>query len=177
VIKHRSLEKTTLRLFSVDLEVLFSKNPFLQGDGGTDAQPAIRPNESFEVALAKDAAETTVELPAALRKGNVLVSADSGSKKLLKVLDSRAIDLRHTPESRVVQALDAATSKPLAKTYVKVYAENQAGEVVFHKDGYTDLRGKFDYLSHTGIDPATIKRVAILVSHPEKGARTVVYDR
>jgi hypothetical protein len=177
VIKHRSLEKATLRLFSVDLEVLFSKNPFLQGDNGTDAQPAIRPNESFAITLANDSAGSVVELPTALRKGNILVSADSGSKKLLKVLDSRAIDLRHTPGSRIVQVRDAATSKPLAKTYVKVYAQTQSGEVVFHKDGYTDLRGKFDYLSHTGIDPATIKRVAILVSHPEKGARTVVYER
>ncbi|MES2924791.1 MAG: hypothetical protein V4819_24770 [Verrucomicrobiota bacterium] len=175
VIKHRSLEKATLRLFSVDLEVLFSKNPFLQGDD--NGQPAIRPNESFEVPLAKDVSETTVELPPALRQGNVLVSADSGSKKLLKVLDSRALELRHTPLSRTVQVLDSATRKPLPKTYIKVFAEMNSGEVVFHKDGYTDLRGKFDYLSHTGIDPSTVKRVAVLVNHPDKGARTVIYDR
>lgn len=177
LIKHRSLEKTTLRLFSVDLEVLFSNNPFLQGEGSQGGQPAILPNESFEVALAKDASVTTVELPEGLRKGNVLVSADSGTKKLLKVLDSRVIELRHTPQDRVVQVLDAGDHKPLPKTYVKVYAEMNSGEVVFHKDGYTDLRGKFDYLSHTGIDISTIKRVAVLVTHPEKGARTVIYDR
>ncbi len=175
VIKHRSLEKATLRLFSVDLEVLFSKNPFLQG--GDNGQPAIRPNKSFEVPLAKDVSETTVELPVALRKGNILVSADSGSKKLLKVLDSRALEIRHTPLSRTIQVLDTATRKPLAKTYIKVFAEMNSGEIVFHKDGYTDLRGKFDYLSHTGIDPSTVKRVAVLVSHPDKGARTVIYDR
>jgi hypothetical protein len=51
------------------------------------------------------------------------------------------------------------------------------GSVVFHKDGYTDLRGKFDYLSHTAVDSTTVKRLAILVSHSEKGARTVIYDR
>ncbi len=175
VIKHRSLEKATLRLFSVDLEVLFSKNPFLQGDD--NGQPAIRPNESFEVPLAQNVSETTVELPEGLRKGNILVSADSGSKKLLKVLDSRALEIRHTPLSRTVQVLDTATRKPLPKTYIKVFAEMNSGEIVFHKDGYTDLRGKFDYLSHTGIDPSTVKRVAVLVSHPDKGARTVIYDR
>ncbi len=177
VIKHRSLEKTTLRLFSVDLEVLFSKNPFLQGDGSDNGQPAIRPNESVEVTLAKDVSETTVGLPPALQKGNLLVSADSGSKKLLKVLDSRALELRYTPQSRTVQVSDPATRKPLRKTYIKVFAEMNSGEIVFHKDGYTDLRGKFDCLSHTGIDPAGIKRLAVLASHPEKGARTVIYDR
>ena len=177
VIKHRALEKATLRLFSVDLEVLFSKNPFLQGEGENGGNPAIRPNEILEVPLAKDTAETAVDLPAALRQGNVLVSAASGTTKVLKVLDSRALDLRHTPLSRTVQVLDAATGKPLPKTYIKVFAEDKNGAVVFHKDGYTDLRGKFDYLSHTGSDPSNIKRLALLASHPEKGARTVIYDR
>lgn len=127
--------------------------------------------------LAKEVAETTIELPEALRKGNVLVAAESGNARILKVLDSRAIELRHQPQTRSVQVLDAATGKPLVKTYIKVYAETQSGEIVFHKDGYTDLRGKFDYLSHTAIDPATVKRLALLASHPEKGARTVIYDR
>lgn len=176
VIRHRALEKATLRLFSVDLEVLFSKNPFLQG-GNDNGEPAIRANEIIEVPLAKDVAETSVALPEALRKGNVLVAAESGEMKVLKVLDSRAMELRHLPAERTVQVLDAATRRPLTKTYVKVYAENRDGGVVFHKDGYTDLRGKFDYLSHTGADPSSIKRVALLASHPEKGARTVIYDR
>jgi len=107
----------------------------------------------------------------------VLVSAQSGTKKLLKILDSRALDLRHRPEERTIQVIDPAARRPLAKTYVKVYAETRSGEVVFHKDGYTDLRGKFDYISHTGVDVSTIQRFAILVSDREKGARTVVYER
>jgi hypothetical protein len=107
----------------------------------------------------------------------VLISAESGTTKLLRVLDSRALELRHLPLERIIQVLDAATRKPMTRTYIKVFAENQSGEIIFHKDGYTDLRGKFDYLSHTGADPSTIKRVAILASHPEKGARTVIYDR
>lgn len=176
LVRHRSLDNASLRLFSVDLEVLFSKNPFLKGEGD-NGQPAILPNARFELPLAKDAAETTVDLPEGLRKGNVLVSADSGSRKVLKVLDSRDIELRQSATERTVQVLDAANHRPLPKSYVKVYAETNTGEIAFHKDGYTDLRGKFDYLSHTGIDVSTIKRVAVLVSHPEKGARTVIYER
>ncbi len=177
VIQHRSLEVAKLRLFSVDLEVLFSKDPFLQGEGSQGGDPEILANADLEVSLTKNATETSFELPASMRKGNVLVSAESGTKKLLKVLDSRAIEIRQAPLTRTLQALDSATSKPLPKTYIKVYAEMNDGQMKFHKDGYTDLRGKFDYLSHTATDPSTIKRVAILVSHPEKGARTVIYDR
>lgn len=175
LLKHSGIEKARLRLFSVDLEMLFSKDPFLKG--GEGSEPSIRPNEVIEVPLAKDAGETTVTLPEPLRQGNVLVSAESGGTRLLKVLDSRALELRQVPQDRVVQVMDAATGKPLPRTYIKVYAENLNGEVVFHKDGYTDLRGKFDYLSHSAIDSSAIKRVALLASHPEKGAKTVIYDR
>jgi hypothetical protein len=177
VISHRALANATLRLFSVDLEVLFSKDPFLKGAGKPGGQPAIRPNETLTVNLAKTAATTAVDLPPNLRQGNLLVVAESGATKLLKVLDSAAMDVRQLPVDRQVQVFDAATGLPLPKTYIKVYAENRAGEVVFHKDGYTDLRGKFDYLSHTGVDASNIKRVALLISHPQQGARTVIYDR
>ncbi|MEI7911038.1 MAG: hypothetical protein WCK77_15490 [Verrucomicrobiota bacterium] len=177
VIVHRGLDKATLRLFSVDLEVLFSKDPFLKGDANSHSQPSILPNEQREIALAKDQTETSIELPPAFRKGNVLIAAQSGNTKLLKVLDSKDLELRQDPVERTVQVLDAASFKPLPKTYVKVYAETRDGRIAFHKDGYTDLRGKFDYLSHTGVDPATIKRVALLVAHPEKGSRTVIFER
>ena len=177
VIRHSGLERATLRLFSVDLEALFSKDPFLSGGENHGGNPAIRPNATLDVALAKDVAETTIELPSALCQGNVLIAAESGTTKLLKVLDSRALDLRHLPQERTIQVLDAATGKPLPGTYIKVYAEMNDGRIVFHKDGYTDLRGKFDYLSHTGADASGIKRLALLASHPQQGARTVVYDR
>ena len=36
---------------------------------------------------------------------------------------------------------------PLPKVYVKVYARMKNGEVKYYKDGYTDLRGCFDYTS------------------------------
>ena len=177
VIKHRGLDKATLRLFSVDLEVLFSKDPFLKGDGNSAGQPSILPNEQREIALAKDRSETSLELPPAFRKGNVLIAAQSGNTKLLKVLDSKDLELRQDPLERTVQVLDSATLKPLSKAYVKVYAETRDGRIAFHKDGYTDLRGKFDYLSHTGVDPTTIKRLALLIAHPEKGSRTVIYQK
>jgi hypothetical protein len=37
------------------------------------------------------------------------------------------------------------------------------------KDGYTDLRGKFDYASVSTSDADTAEKFSILVLHPEKG--------
>jgi hypothetical protein len=175
-VRSTAIDKAVLNLYQIDLEMLFSKAPFeLENAGRT--RPAILPNSVIELHPVPGESETTVAIPQFLRKGNLLVSAESGDFKQLKILQSKALELRHLPQDRAVRVLDAATRKPLAKTYVKVFAEKRNGEVVFHKDGYTDLRGMFDYLSHTGSDPADIKRVAILASHPEKGARTAVFDR
>jgi hypothetical protein len=40
----------------------------------------------------------------------------------------------------------------LSKAYVKVYAKLKNGTLRFFKDGYTDLRGRFDYASLNGPD-------------------------
>lgn len=172
LIKQHKLDKTLLQLFSVDLEVMFSKDPFLAGDGAS--LPGILANDTREVVLAQ--METSVELPENFRKGNVLVAAKSGTTKVLKVLDSRALEMIRQPEERTLQVYDSAGRIPLPQCYVKVYAQGRNGQTTFHKDGYTDLRGKFDYLSHTGSEIGEIRKISVLISHPEKGARIEVFD-
>lgn len=172
MVKHHRIDKTLLQLFSVDLEVLFSKDPFLSGDSAS--LPGIRANETREVAL--QGTETAVELPEAFRQGNVLVAAQSGGTRVLKVLDSKALEIVRQPAERTLQVFDSATRLPLPRSYVKVYTQGRDGTAVFHKDGYTDLRGKFDYLSHTGSTLGEIRRIAVLISHPEKGARIEIFD-
>lgn len=172
LVKQHKLDKTLLQLFSVDLEVMFSKDPFLAGDDAS--LPGILANDTREVALAQE--ETSVELPENFRKGNVLVAAKSGSTKVLKVLDSRALEMIRQPEERTLQVYDTSGRLPLPQCYVKVYVQGRDGETTFHKDGYTDLRGKFDYLSHTGSEIGAIRKISVLISHPDKGARIEVFD-
>ena len=176
LLKHANLEETTLSLYHIDLEVLFSKDPFLKG-GVESSLPPISPNETTTIAFQKGNNETPYELPENFRQGNILVAAESEEAKQLKILDSRLLETRIVPVERTIQVIDPTTNKPLPATYIKVFAEGRDGSITFHKDGYTDLRGKFDYLSHTGTDPATIRRLAILVSHPEKGSLTRITER
>ena len=73
----------------------------------------------------------------------------------------------------------------MSKVYVKVYAKMKDGNIRFYKDGYTDLRGCFDYTSlNTGqidqVDALHVSeqaRRAIADSeHPERVAGRVVGD-
>lgn len=169
-LNHQRLKQVDLKLYQVDLEMLFSKNPFLQSAGKL---PGTRPKLDLHVKLTGD--QTTIDLPAAFRHGNILVSADTGFTKTLKILDSQAIEFRHNKAEHNLQILDAASGLPLPSSYVKVYTENN-GQPIFHKDGYTDLRGKFDYLTLSDGQPPGSKRIAIFVSHPEKGSRTLILE-
>ena len=45
------------------------------------------------------------------------------------------------------------------------------GQVRFYKDGYTDLRGKFEYASLNTDDLNQVQRFALLVIDPDAGAQ------
>lgn len=168
-LTHRGLEQVELSLYQIDLEMLFSRNPFLQD---TNELPGTRPNLVQTIELNGDT--TTVDLPEDFRRGNVLVSADAGSAKTLRILDSRALQVacrRADPVLRV----RGTSGAPVSAAYVKVYVERD-GYPEFLKDGYTDLRGMFDYSTLTDGSPVPTGRLAIFVHHPDHGSRTLVVE-
>jgi hypothetical protein len=40
---------------------------------------------------------------------------------------------------------------------------------VFVKDGYTDLRGRFDYVTQSNVSLDGVSKLAVLVLNPEQG--------
>ena len=53
---------------------------------------------------------------------------------------------------------------------MKVFARLPDGTVRFHKDGYTDLRGRFDYASVSDEATRGAERFAVLVLSESDGA-------
>lgn len=65
----------------------------------------------------------------------------------------------------LLQALHNTTLHPIPAAYVKVYAQEAGGQHWFYKDGYTDRRGKFDYVGLTSMeDVKRAVRFAVMVS-------------
>jgi len=60
--------------------------------------------------------------------------------------------------------------KPLMKVYVKCFAKGKSGNTFFYKDGYTDLRGRFDYATLNGSDITKIDKFAIFIMSDELGS-------
>jgi 5-hydroxyisourate hydrolase-like protein (transthyretin family) len=64
----------------------------------------------------------------------------------------------------------AQTGKAVPGAYVKVYAKMKDNTVKFFKDGYTDLRGRFDYVSLNTNELEDAQRLAVLVMSDAFGA-------
>jgi len=52
--------------------------------------------------------------------------------------------------------IQSSEGKQLSRVYVKTFSKDKNGRVCFYKDGYTDLRGRFDYAS---LNPESLKNV------------------
>jgi hypothetical protein len=60
----------------------------------------------------------------------------------------------------------------LGKIYVKVFQMNNSGKESFYRDGYTDIRGKFEYAASSGNGKLNqVKKFSILVQSEEFGSQ------
>ena len=167
-LDHRNLAAATVNLYEIDLEVLFSRNPFAGSFAGQFG--SIRPNRTLDVAFAADAASTRVPLPEDLVRKNLLVEVTAGGITRSQPFFSTGMAVRVVEPYGQVAVTRVADGSPVAKAYVKVYARLDNGSVVFFKDGFSDLRGRFDYASLSTADAQAARRFAILVTSPEDGA-------
>jgi hypothetical protein len=152
----------------MDVELLFSTTPFLQTGGG--AFRAIKPNRADHVALPDGGDRVTFALPPEFRRSDVLVEVRA--EGVVRTQAHLANDLRVRMLENYGQVVVQRTEDgaPLPAAYVKVYTRGADGRVRFHKDGYTDLRGRFDYASVSGVNLDGIERFAVLVLSDEHGA-------
>jgi hypothetical protein len=164
----QNVDAVRINYYLMDVELLFSRNPFVQQYGSQFS--AIKPNQSQTVTLPKDQRKLEVPLPADLASRNVLVEINAAGKTHAQAYYANALELKLQENYGQLRVSDAASGKALAKVYVKVYARLADGQVKFHKDGYTDHRGKFDYASVSTPEKSPIAQFAILVLSEDRGA-------
>ncbi len=167
-IAYRNLEAVTVNFYEMDLEFLFSSNPFVSSESGRFS--SIRPNSTQTVQLANDATEHTLALPEEYSASNVLVEVLGGGRKKSQAYYANSLDVSIAEGYGQIQVFQDSDGKPLPATYVKVYARTNDGNVQFYKDGYTDLRGKFDYTSLNTNELDRVDEFAVLVSHNDQGS-------
>ncbi|MEP6866592.1 MAG: hypothetical protein ABJE66_38615, partial [Deltaproteobacteria bacterium] len=166
VIQQQHVAALELRYFEMDVELLFSRQPFVQSD--VSRFSFIEPGHREQVT--HPAPEQRVPWPAELRGKNVVVEAVGAGLRKARIhyANDLATSVAHQyGQLRVQRASDRA---PLPASYVKVYARRHDGTVGFYKDGYTDLRGWFDYATLSTTDLDRVERFALLVASDRAGS-------
>lgn len=164
----RNLPRATLNLYPMDVELLFSRRPFAAAGGGSLG--IVKPAFRREIALRDDGEEHELALPEEFRDGNMLVELAGRGLRESETWFANRLRVRMMESFGQVEVRSSLDGAPLPKTYVKVYARGVDGRESFWKDGYTDLRGRFDYLSLNERRPEEAAQFSILILHPELGS-------
>ncbi|EPY16068.1 hypothetical protein STCU_11570 [Strigomonas culicis] len=156
------VEQFHVNFYRVDLEIPFSRDPFMRAE--TLNFSYVVPNEQVVVANAGSAALHDVRIPESLRNSNVVACVEAGALSESVTYTPSHMNVvvnRHYGQVKVTRAAD---NKPLPSVYVKVFALKHDGSSKFFKDGYTDLRGCFEYTAVNGVgDYASISEFSLLV--------------
>ncbi|MDF1658708.1 MAG: hypothetical protein P1U58_13930 [Verrucomicrobiales bacterium] len=164
----RNLDTVTVNYYEMDLEFLFSSNPFVSGGGGQFAY--IRPNLSEEKSLPDVGNRFAFEIPEVFASKNVLVEVVGAGQRETVAVYSNQLDVELSERYGRLKVALEGEDEALPKTYIKVYAKMKDGSVKFFKDGYTDLRGKFDYAGLSTNELDEVEKMSLLVMSEEQGS-------
>src|SRR5208283_4948150 len=103
--------------YLMDVELLFSRNPFVQQVSGPFA--SIRPNSTQEVKLPAGKNRLAIPLPEAFALRNVLVEITAAGKTQTHPFYANAMDVRLMENYGQLKVMEAGSTKPLPKVYVK----------------------------------------------------------
>jgi hypothetical protein len=167
-LNYQNLESVTIKYYEMDIELLFSRNPFVQRFSG--AFSYIKPNVVKVIKLKQKGKTIRVDLPEEFSNSNVLVEITGAGKSKTQTYFSNSLDAQVVENYGHVRVTDKKAGRPLSKVYVKVYALMNDGRIKFFKDGYTDIRGRFDYTSLNTNELDVVQRFSLLVLSETHGA-------
>jgi hypothetical protein len=167
-LNFQKLAEVQVNYYLMDIELLFSRKPFVQGDSRQFSN--ILPNQTQRIKLPARGTSFEFTLPPPLASSNLLVEIVGGGETRSQVYYSNALKVQLVENYGQVQVTAGKNSAPLPQVYVKTYARMKDGSVHFYKDGYTDLRGRFDYSSLSTNELDFVDKFSLLILSDEYGA-------
>ncbi|EAS03079.2 hypothetical protein TTHERM_00444610 (macronuclear) [Tetrahymena thermophila SB210] len=175
IVEHKNIPKElTLTYYKIDLEVFFSKKPFLSNI--SEDFSYLQPSFTQIIALNdedKNQSTPTVskfDVPEQIQGSNVYIQAISGPfLKAGVTYFSTQLKVSLYSDDAYLKITDQSNSL-LSKIYVKVFSKNKSGKIDFIKDGYTDLRGRFEYLLSSSVNINDIDKLSLFIMSDDHGS-------
>jgi len=172
VLKYKNIDKMTVKLYRIDIELMFTTAPFTRSN---NSYRFVEPTKVLAREFDKEAKVNRIPLPALVEHkdsdgaDNMIFEVSAGERFVNGSLFMHGLDIQLS-ESQV-RVLRKTEGNPVVKAYVKVYVQTLAcPDGVFYKDGYTDLRGRFDYKTVATNAADSVTKFGILVKTISDGA-------
>jgi len=171
-VHYQNIDQLQVNYYLMDIELLFSRQPFVEQSSEQFAfiAPNLTRTVNLEAPAGNQPGQATFDLPDELKRRNVVVEVQAEGIRKMQPHFSNQLNVQLIEQYGQLRLSHADTGKPYAGAYVKVYARLHNGQVEFYKDGYTDLRGRFDYSSLNTGKLGAVQRFSILVLTEDDGA-------
>jgi len=167
-IEYTRVLEIEVKYYLVDLEVRFSRGPFISQESAEFCY--VQPTMSNKFTLDQKQKLLKIPMPKEFANKNVIVEVrrNDGNSKIVTSFSS-SLKVHIYENYGELQVMDN-NGKLLPEVYVKVFSQNNSGETKFYKDGYTDIRGRFDYSTLNENALNDIKKFSILLMSEEYGS-------
>ena len=173
VIKYSNVAKVEVNLYEINAELKFSNSPFMR-DESSDAL-FVRANHTDVVTLPplldnQLFATYSYSLPEDFTRKNLLVEVRHDALRETCFAFNTRLSVVVSAKSGQLRVFDQESKSPLSNAYVKVYVKSRSGKSEFLKDGFTDIRGYFDYFSVSSNVGKNAEKVAVFVDKEGYGS-------
>ena len=167
-ILFKNINEIQVKFYLIDIEILFSRSPFMTNTNVDFS--LVKPYLTDTIKINNEFEEKFIEyeIPEDLINKNIHIEISSNNiKKYLTHYSSilKCVIIESIGEIKVL----SPELKPLQKVYIKTFCETEDNRILFYKDGFTDLNGKFDYVSLNSDLINYVKKFSILINSDKFG--------
>lgn len=169
-ITSHNIEACTVKYYFLSMELLFSYNSFDFSDNFLYTQ--LSPNHSFTLKLSKDEL-TKFKIDNDYNYKTLLLVIEYNNKKKVQLYTPCSFNAHVVEEMGILQVV-GLNSRPLPRAYCKIYSKSKSGEISYYKDGYTDIQGRFDYVSVSTKQLPSVSKFSIFISSENNGMKSIL---
>ena len=101
---------------------------------------------------------------------NLVIEINGADKQAFRTFYGSALKVVILESYGELKVTHKESGEAVSKVYVKVFSQDASGKDSFYRDGYTDIRGKFEYAQASGDSLSKVKKFAILIQSTLHGA-------
>ncbi|CAK89612.1 unnamed protein product (macronuclear) [Paramecium tetraurelia] len=169
-ITYANIHSISIEHYLIDLEVIFSKNPFLS-DQNYNNYTYTKPIHSSKHPLkfTQTQQQLTILFPDNLKHKNQIIQIKGDTKIVSHHYIETKLQINITENSGQLR-ISNQEGKYLEKIYIKTFVKKNDGQNQFYKDGYTDLRGRYDYATLDTQSLEKVSKFAVLIVSNDLGS-------